>query len=261
MPPSVRPRGPLPARVYWTRRILVLGVPLLLVAVLARVLGGSADGRDAPQASRAAATTQDEPVVTPGATAPTTETSRKGRKNKSAAPPTPVLAEPDGPCTASDIVATAAVEKMPGFSPYALPVTLRTIASPACTWTVSPDTLAVTITSGKDFIWSTRQCPAAIKTQDVVVRQAVDTTVEVTWHSRRSDEDCSRYTDYAQLGYYHAQAAALGGEATDVQFRLVAPAAPVVTRTITPKAQKTAKSGGDTRDFKPGEGGEGNSEG
>ena len=46
MPTTVRPRGPLPARVYWTRRLVVLVVPLLLVVVLARVLGGSADGKD-----------------------------------------------------------------------------------------------------------------------------------------------------------------------------------------------------------------------
>ena len=39
-----RPRGPLPARVYWTRRILVPSVALLLVLGIGKALGG---GRDA----------------------------------------------------------------------------------------------------------------------------------------------------------------------------------------------------------------------
>ncbi len=38
-----RPRGPLPARVYWVRRVLVLGVALALVFGIARLLGGTGD--------------------------------------------------------------------------------------------------------------------------------------------------------------------------------------------------------------------------
>ena len=62
MPSTVRPRGPLPARVYWTRRLIVLGVPLLLVVVLARILGGSSDGKDeaAGTATQAGAAIEDD---------------------------------------------------------------------------------------------------------------------------------------------------------------------------------------------------------
>jgi hypothetical protein len=210
MPSTVRPRGPLPARVYWTRRLVVLGVPLLLVVVLARVLGGSSDGKDpaAGTATQAGATT-DETSQAP-ASGPTvgtkTGTGKKGKKkrNRETTPPEPVLAEPTGPCADSDIVATPAITSAPGGADIPITINLRTLVTEACTWQVSPQTMTVTITSGSDFIWSTRECPAAIPVQDVVLRRAVDTPVVVTWaEGKRSDETCSGRTAWALPGFYH----------------------------------------------------------
>ena len=231
MPSTVRPRGPLPARVYWTRRLIVLGVPLLLVVVLARVLGGSSDGKDPASgtATQAGATveTSAAPTADPSAGATTGKKGKKGKKkrNQETAPPEPVLAEPTGPCADSDIVATPALTSAPGGSDIAITINLRTVVTAACTWQASPETLTVTITSGDDYIWSTRECPVAIPVQDVVIRQAVDAPVVVTWSAKRSDETCSDRTEWAQLGFYHVEAAALGGDGTDVQFELVAPTA------------------------------------
>ena len=262
MPSTVRPRGPLPARVYWTRRLLVIGVPLLLVVVLARVLGGSSDARDdtAGTATQAGATVDQ---VTPTPSAGPTAGDRSGRKggkkrHRETAPPEPVLAEPSGPCADSDIVATPAIVSAPGGSDVPITINLRTVVTEACTWQVSPQTLTLTITSGSDFIWSTRECPAAISVQDVVVRQAVDTPVVVTWaDGKRSDETCSGRTDWARPGFYHVEAAALGGDGTDVQFELVAPTAPVITQTAEPEPGGKKKN----RDHVPGEDGAGNSAG
>ena len=269
MASTVRPRGPLPTRVYWTRRIIVLGIPLLLVVVLARVLGGSSDGKDAstPTATRAGASVT-EPAAAPTA-GPTAVVGkdRKGKKGKKkrepevVVPPEPVLAEPSGPCTDSDIVATPALTTATGGADVPITVNLRTVVAEACTWQVSPQTLTLTITSGSDFIWSTRECPTAIPVQDVVVRQAVDTPVVVTWaDGKRSDETCSGRTEWAFPGFYHVLAASLGGEGTDVQFELVAPQPAVVTTTADPKPGKKNKKNDDTS-HTPGEDGAGNSAG
>mgnify|MGYP006150707977 CR=1 FL=1 len=58
---SALTRGPLPARVYWTRRLLVLGTVFLLVFGIARVLTSGSDGSSAeePQAVQAAGTPTD----------------------------------------------------------------------------------------------------------------------------------------------------------------------------------------------------------
>ncbi|WP_210649955.1 hypothetical protein [Nocardioides sp. SYSU D00065] len=269
MPTTVRPRGPLPARVYWTRRLVVLGVPLLLVVVLARVLGGTSEGREAAgdRATQAGATvTTTAPSAGPTAEVP----AGKGGQQQEVAPPEPVLAEPSGPCADSDIVATPAITSVPGGADIPITINLRTAVTEACTWQASPESMTVTITSGSDFIWSTRECPAAIPVQDLVVRQGVDTPVVVTWSGRRSDETCSRFAAWAMPGFYHVQAAALGGEPTDVQFELVAPQPGVVTKTADPQPQGGASDGasggksrgtnGDTAHV-PGEDGNGNSAG
>lgn len=272
MPSTVRPRGPLPARVYWTRRLVVLGLPLLLVVVLARVLGGSSDGKDsgAGTATQVGATTDQAsqaPIAGPTAEVKTGKNGRKGKKgkkrNQETTPPEPVLAEPTGPCTDSDIVATPAITSAPGGSDIPITINLRTAITEACTWQASPQTLTVTITSGDDFIWSTRECPAAIPVQDVVIRQAVDTPVVVTWSAKRSDETCSKWTDWARLGFYHVEAAALGGNGTDIQFELVAPTAPVITKTADPQqgGGKGKKNKDGETSHTPGEDGQGNSAG
>lgn len=267
MASTVRPRGPLPARVYWTRRAVVLAVPLLLVVVLARVLGGSSDGQDAAsdKATQAGAKVEESALPTTGPTAgePAGTTGKKGKRGKKrqeTTPPEPVLAEPTGPCADSDIVATPVITSAPGGSDIPIQVNLRTMFAEACTWQASATTLTVTITSGEDYIWSTRECPAAIPPQDVVIRQAVDTPVVVTWSAKRSDETCSDRTEFAYPGFYHVQAAALGGDGTDVQFELVAPQPGVITKTAEPE-QQGGKNTHDDTTHTPGEDGEGNSAG
>ncbi|SEC29848.1 hypothetical protein SAMN04489844_2036 [Nocardioides exalbidus] len=271
MPTTVRPRGPLPARVYWTRRLVVLGIPLVLVVVLARILGGSSDATEAAgeKATRTGASVAPTPAPSAGPTAGAgTGKKNKGRKNKGdqgqqqgTAPPEPVLAEPSGPCDASDIVATPAVTQVAGGQDIPLTFNLRTVVTEACTFQASAQTMTVTITSGSDFIWSSQQCPDSIPLQDVVVRNAVEVPVTLTWaEGKRSDETCSGRTDWARPGFYHVESAALGGEGTDVQFELVAPQPGVVTQTADPQTQGGTGKKGD-RSHTPGQDGTGNSEG
>ncbi|MBB6627423.1 hypothetical protein H5V45_08825 [Nocardioides sp. KIGAM211] len=236
-------RGPLPARVYWTRRVLVLAVALLLVFGIAKVLTLGSDGSsETPEATQVAAdptgtTDPSLPVASP------TEKKKgkgKGKKHSQA----PVLAPPDGPCADEDIAVNPEVQR-PVAGPRGdifVVLHLRTIAAEACTWQVSPDTLTLKISSGKDDIWSSRQCPRAVPTKDVVVRKDVDTTVGLTWNGKRSDADCSRLTDWALPGYYHVTAAALAGEPADEQFELLAPSPEVIT--VTPKPTQKPKPSG-----------------
>ncbi len=270
MPSTSSPRRPLPARVYWTRRLVVLGTPLLLVVVLARVLGGSSDGKDAGQDGTAAQVGASMRQVTQssevGPTAKAGARGRRGKKGKQqqpVVPVEPVLAEPTGPCTESDIVVTPAITAATGGLDV-IPITLnlRTVVSEACTWHVSASTLTVTITSGSDHIWSSRECPRGVPEQDVVVRSAVDVPVVVSWQEGRYSNEGCVLGDWARPGFYHVEAAAIGGEATDVQFELIAPTAPVITKTAEPEQQggKGGKKNPD-KSHQPGEDGDGNSEG
>jgi len=230
----------LPARVYWTRRLAVLGTAALLVFATGRLLTGSSDAKD-PAESAGAVQVAAGPSPSASSTGPKIRMpkgTKKPRKSRLPKPsPTP-LAQPSGPCTPADVAVVPEVQDPVGGSEITVRLALHTLVSAACTWEVSPKTLTVAITSGHDAIWSTRQCPRAIPESNVVVRRDVATFVNVVWSAKRSDETCSPRTDWAMPGWYHVTVAALGGEPADEQFELVAPPKPTITVTATPNPPK-----------------------
>lgn len=246
--PLATPRGHLPARVYWIRRSVVLGLPLLLVVVLVSVFSGGG-GSPAPQARLAGSAHRTPAVGAPsprpsGPVAVTTAApSAKATAGASPASSTPTavpLASPDGPCAANEITVTPSADHARAGGPVTISVQLRT-ARPACTFAVSRSSLAVKITSGSDSIWSSQNCGGSVPRQTVVVRSAKPAVVPVTWNGRRiTDGTCGATNAWARPGYYHALAAVIGSEPTDVQFSLSLPPRPVVTRTAHPKPRKTS---------------------
>lgn len=233
-----RPRGPLPPRVYWTRRLLVVGLALALVFGISHLLGGSPDRSDGPSARPAAADAGTSRAGQTPSAASTADVKVKGKKKKDRAEKTP-LAVPTGPCADDDVIVTPSVDG-DAFAGQDVVITLNltTAESPACTWSVSPESVVLKLTSGSDRVWTTQDCPAAVEEQAVVVRKDHPSTVDVTWSGQRSDDGCTRTTAWAQPGYYHAEAAALGSEPQDQQFELLTPTAPTIT--ATPKAHKKA---------------------
>lgn len=246
-------RGPLPPRVYWVRRLMLLGTAVLLVIGIARLLG---DGSDASSdegavSPAAAGTTPTTGVPTTGLTSGTTPEptgtggAKHGKKHRSSTPdPTPTLAAPQGECDGTDIAVTPKVTDAVAGRDVMIVLQLRTLESEACTWRTGHDQLTVTITSGTDDIWTSRQCPRAIPVRDVVVRKTVTTNLGVSWDARRSDDTCSRLTAWAMPGWYHVTAASLGGEPSDLQFELETPTAATITRTAKPTQSPSAHSSG-----------------
>ncbi|MGZ4502181.1 MAG: hypothetical protein ACXVXD_17250, partial [Nocardioidaceae bacterium] len=237
-----RPRRRLPARVYWFRRTLVLLTALALVFAIGRLLNGSG-GSDSPSvtarvtaSSPSAGATHGVAGPVPLQPAPTGPTARAGRPSPTGTPV--VLAAPTGPCALDEVTVTPSVPTAVAGGPVALVLGLTGV-KPACTFTVSSDTLVAKVTSGKDRIWSSQDCPASIKKSSVVVRSADPTTVTVSWSGRRSDQQCSRSTAWALPGFYHLTASVIGSEPNDTQFQLGSPPRPVVTRTAKPHKVKT----------------------
>jgi hypothetical protein len=242
-------RGPLPSRVYWARRLLLFSVLVGLVLTgvgVAKLAGG--DPKQPEQARLAgsatgtsAAETQPEEDPDPtqgvkgtkGSGKTDGKTDSKNRRDRG-----PVLASPDGPCVDRDIAVTPTAKKTVAGGPVTFTLQLRTILSPACTWQVSPQSLTVKIRSGQDDIWFSSQCPRSIRSQDVVLRNNDTTEVDVIWSARRSDDGCTRYTDWAMPGWYYVEAAALAGEPSDLHFRLARPEPEVVTEAVPPKDGK-----------------------
>lgn len=234
-----RPRGPLPARVYWVRRLLVVGVALALVLGIRGLLGSSPDDAGVPTARQVGSSTQVEsgPTATADAEPATPKPARTKRKPKKTA-----LPEPNGVCLDTDVTVTPRIEGAAAGGGVEIALDLTSSLSVACTWQVSPRSVVVRLSSGDDRIWSSQDCARAIPTEDVVVRRDTPATVAMTWNGRRSDDECSRNTAWALPGYYHVAAAAYGAAPTEVQFQLRAPQPPVITKTAKPKPKNTPSS-------------------
>jgi hypothetical protein len=235
-----RPRGPLPARVYWTRRLLVLGLACVTVFALARLLGGSSDGSSASSgtAARVGAglAVSSPPATTYGPTvAPSSKKSRK--------PKPPPLAQPDGPCADDEVVVTPVLKAPQGGGPIRIRLRLLSNDSQACTFQVSPESVVVKLVSGEDSIWSSQECPGSVPTVEVIARRSAPGVADITWSGRRSDSHCRHSTAWAKPGWYHAIGAALGGEPTDIQFELLPRSAITITRTASPTQHPTPKAG------------------
>lgn len=232
-----RPRGPLSARTYWTRRILVLGTALALVVGLGLTLSRFSDG--AGGGGAVTPVSAGEPAS--GAASPTADATqdakdkkRKKKKNKKK----PALPQPSGPCLDADVDVSPVVKDAVAGRDVKLRFRIDTLLSPACTWQASPETLTLKITSGQDLIWTSQQCPRAVPTKDLVLRREKASWLTVSWSARRSDEKCSRLTDWALAGWYHIDVAPLGGEPEDVQFKLSLPEPDVITASPEPKQKK-----------------------
>ncbi len=242
---ALTPKGPLPPRVYWTRRVLLLGVVFLLVFGIARVLGGGSDAKsETPTAERAGATIEpdtsesstteaDDPPADDSTTPPAGK-KKNGKKKVEKTPEAPVLPTPTSVCTNDDVTVTPTVADARAGGQVQFVLNFRTRATPACTWQVSADTVTLKITSGDDDIWASRECRNSVPTQDVTLYRDYDTSIPATWSGRRSDEDCSKQAEWVGSGWYHLLAATYAGEPADLQFELGVPAPVTVTKTVQP---------------------------
>ena len=225
----------------------MLGLPLLLLVVLISVLtggGGSSTptARLAGAAERSPAPAASKPRPSGPVAVTTTAPGKKHQTTPSPSSSPMPLAAPDGPCAADEITVAPSASHAKAGGAVTISVQLRT-ARPACTFAVSPSSLAVKITSGSDGIWSSQDCRHSVPKEDVIVRSAKPAVVPVTWNGRRiTDGTCGATNAWARPGYYHALAAVIGSEPTDVQFALSLPPRPVVTRTAHPKPTKSSTS-------------------
>lgn len=235
MSTMARPRGHLPARVYWVRRAAVLITAMMLVFAFGRLLGGSG-GDGSGDAAGPVAVTSSAPVTTApaGPIGPVGVVTATPRAQPTGSAPALPLAQPDGLCKVGDITVTPTIERATAGAPVRIGLELTGI-KPACTFTVDSDSLAVRITRKDKRVWTSQQCPLSITTRTLVVRSAVPIPINVRWSGRHSDEDCSKATGWAMPGNYTVTAAAIGSTPTDKRFALKSPPRPVVTKTVTPK--------------------------
>lgn len=242
------PAGPLPRRVYWVRRGVVLAVALLLLFGVVRALSllGGGGGDDGPQAATVAAEQDaaadggggDDPEEPASTDEP--DPSQQGTKRKRK-----LLPKPDGPCDPADVVITPKPGTVFWSEAIDLRLVLRTTESPACTFEVGPDTVSLRIrakkASGWDQIWTSVHCPRQVPREQLVLRNNRKVKLDFTWWGRRSAEDCVRTVKWALPGTYYLTASALGGEPAEERFLLDRPKPVFVTEEPEDEGKKSEK--------------------
>jgi hypothetical protein len=235
-----RPRGPLPRRVYWFRRLLVLAVAFGLVVGIARLIG--ATGGEAPE--KVAQVAAPQPTESGDASPTPTPGEDEDRPTAAATKKPKQLAQPNGPCLDSDVVVTPLIRTQPAGQQVEVVLQVGTLESPACYWEVGPDSVFVNIASDDlGMLWTTQHCLDAVPTADVVARKEKPARVSFFWDGRESDEECSGTAPWVTSGSYLAEAAARGStEVQEVVFVLGPAATPTITMTPTPTPTPTPKA-------------------
>ncbi|QCB94669.1 hypothetical protein [Cellulomonas shaoxiangyii] len=193
----------LPARVYWVRRFVVLGLPLLLVVLLVVWLTGRGDGEAAAATSPTAAAPADAP-----------------------ADQEPADEDPDGsvPACAPEQLAlaiTPGAETFPGDVEPTFTVSITNSGDEPCLVDADERSREVVVTSGSDRIWSSRDClPAEVEKLTLLLAGGQVDERAMTWSRERSAEGCPGDLPEPGDGTYSAAFTVGGASAPAAVFGL-----------------------------------------
>lgn len=196
----LHPVGPEEPRVYWVRRSLVAVVVLALVVGVAWLVW--------PRESVISAV---PPPTSPSVT-PSVSTTSTPSPSPSPTPTGPVACDP----TLMKLGVAGFQKVKVGAKNTAFTLTVTNNTKVACVLTISPKTYKLTVTSGKDRIWSTADCEKWLPAKETVVEAGVSHEFSVTWTLRRSSEGCKLAKDKLKPGTYVATAS-LDGKVTAKQ--------------------------------------------
>ena len=189
----LRPAGPLPARVYWARRLAVLVAAVVALAaavVVVQVVGGMVGSPRSAAASLS----------------PSTNASAGGRV-----------------CPAGTLGLTLAADGA-SYPASAMPVfTVKVVSNgPAgCIVDAGEAQREIVITSGTDRIWSSRDCAAAAAmSRPLLMAPGVPDETQVQWQRTRSAAGCPANRPAALKGTYSATLTLPGASSPPVVFVL-----------------------------------------
>lgn len=244
----LNPAGPEPAQTYWIRRLAVVGVAIVVLAMAVALIAngtssGSAAQGESPPPLAAPATAVSTPTRTPSAAKPnagpsssavrsarpsstaSAATSRTAAPSTKASAPTPTPRPTPKPepvaCARGTLrpTLTGAQRRKPNQrSTFTL--SLINGSGGTCTATVNRDNFELVITSGSDRIWTTRDCASIVKPQSLALEAEQAVEWRLTWDGLRSRAGCKSRPEIPRPGTYYATAQLNGAEPVRLLMRL-----------------------------------------
>lgn len=221
----LNPRGPESPATYWRRRLVVVAVALLVLALAGWLLalltgpGGdktsvSATPANDPTLASSAPSATPTPSATPSTTAsasPAASSSASAKPStKPSATPTPT---PTGlvACDPAALAMTLEGDRRPTIGkPTTWTIGLANKGGQACRLDLAKNPLSLQVTSGSDEIWSTADCGSWVSTKPVDLAKG-SAQVKVNWTLQRSAKSCKLSSEELRAGTYVASAQLAGG--------------------------------------------------
>jgi hypothetical protein len=233
----LHPAGPEPAQTYWVRRVAVVGVAIVVLAVAGALIANGTSSGSAVQANPSP-----PPPAVPTVASGTPTPSAGARASGSATPSgsTSATAKPSATATATaSAKASASATPKPTPTPTPEPVTCAASAlrptltgkqqlrprqrntftlslingsDQTCTVTVNRDNFELRIYSGSDRIWSTKDCATIVKPRRRTLEAEQAIEWKLSWNGRRSRTGCMSRPEIPRPGTYYATAELAGAE-------------------------------------------------
>jgi hypothetical protein len=240
----LHPAGPEPAQTYWKRRVVVIAVAVVVLAITGALIANGTSSGSAVQASPS----PPPPAVTAVVTGSPSPKPSAGARSSAGA--TPAKATPSASASATASArpsATPSATPKPSKTPTPEPVacapdTLRPTltgkqrlkpkerntftlslingSGQTCSASVSPDNFELRIYSGSDRIWSTKDCATLVKPvrRTLEAEQALEW--KLAWNGLRSRAGCKPRPEIPRPGTYYATAQLTGAEPVQLLMTL-----------------------------------------
>jgi hypothetical protein len=205
-----KPVGPQPPSVYWRRRALVGGAILLVIVVIVLIVVGRGGG-----ASSAAPTTSASASnAKPSKSASASPSSSAGSTTAATAPATtaPTASAKDGSTCAKGQITLKPITDATTYGPTQEPkisMSITNTGSSSCHMDLGSAQQVLTITSGSETYWTSKDCQTGGTNQDIAIKAGQTlTTPAITWDRTRSSTttcDSSRASVTAGGASYHLQ--------------------------------------------------------
>jgi hypothetical protein len=192
----------LPARVYWVRRLVVLGIPLVIVAVVVWLVAGrGSDEAPAPAAETPSVAPAQEPDVSQ--------------------PPADEDGVADCAATGLALAMTPDATSFAGGVSPTFTVAITNTGAEACLVDAGEVQREIVVTSGTDRIWSNRDCVVpGTESRTLLLTAGGNDTTTFAWNRVRSAEGCPQGLPAPGSGTYSAQLNLAGASAPPAVFGL-----------------------------------------
>jgi hypothetical protein len=211
------PVGPEKPVVYWRRRAAVLGALVIIVVVVVLIVVGRGS----------ASTPTAAPTSSPSASADGASSAAPSRSASASAAASGSGAADGSTCSKDQVVLTPVLDKE-AYGPTEDPkiaMSIKNTGTNSCHLDLGSAQQVLTISSGEEQYWSSKDCQTGGTNQDVTIKAGQTlTTPAIAWDRTRSSTttcDASRPAVSADGASYHLQVAVGNLKSkTSVQFIL-----------------------------------------